>query len=72
MGYRKDYRHQSKDPRSLIVARGPQSRCVICQEIFDSPTLSLRMGKKKDRAHLLCAALSRVGLGNLAKTSGRW
>ncbi|MGF1603507.1 MAG: hypothetical protein ACFCU8_16075 [Thermosynechococcaceae cyanobacterium] len=71
MGYRKEYRRRSQDRRPLTTARGEPQRCAVCQEIFDSPTLSIKVGKK-DRAHVICAALSRVGLGRLAKTSGRW
>ncbi|MGB7415879.1 MAG: hypothetical protein WA902_16870 [Thermosynechococcaceae cyanobacterium] len=70
MGYRKEYRSRSQDRRPA-AARGEQQRCAVCREIFDSPTLSIKVGKK-DRAHVICAALNRVGLGNLAKTSGRW
>jgi hypothetical protein len=45
-------------------------RCVVCEEYFDSPTLSIRLGK--GRAHLLCAGLARIGLKELARSSGRW
>ncbi len=69
MSYRKGYR-ESQERRSPLISRGAKQRCVICEEFFDSPTLSVRLGK--GRGHLLCAALSRVGLGKLARTSGRW
>ncbi|WP_299484783.1 hypothetical protein [Acaryochloris sp. IP29b_bin.137] len=52
------------------LTRSNKPRCVVCEEPFDSPTLSVRFGK--GRAHLLCAGLARIGLKGLARTSGRW
>lgn len=69
MGYRTGYR-KSQDHRPPKIVRGERHRCAVCEELFDSPTLSVRVGR--GRAHLLCAALSRVGLRQLARTSGRW
>lgn len=69
MGYRKEYRRAGA-AQSSRLRRGSQHRCVICEELFDSPTLSVKVGK--GRGHLLCAGLSRIGLAKLAKTSGRW
>jgi hypothetical protein len=69
MGYRKEYRGRQIS-RSPKLTRGAQHRCVICEELFDSPTLSIKV--RNGRGHLLCVGLSRVGLGKLARTSGRW
>ncbi|NJM95379.1 MAG: hypothetical protein HC792_03415 [Acaryochloridaceae cyanobacterium CSU_5_19] len=52
------------------LSRSNRPRCIVCEEIFDSPSLSIRFGK--GRAHLLCAGLVKAGLRELARTSGRW
>ncbi|WP_299406105.1 hypothetical protein [Acaryochloris sp. IP29b_bin.148] len=52
------------------LTRSHQPRCVVCEEYFDSPTLSVRF--QKGRAHVLCAGLARIGLRQLARSSGRW
>ncbi|MGR3274704.1 hypothetical protein HRE53_01755 [Acaryochloris sp. 'Moss Beach'] len=52
------------------LTRSNKPRCVVCEEEFDSPTLSVQLGK--GRAHLLCAGLARIGLKGLARSSGRW
>jgi len=52
------------------ITQSNKPRCVVCEEQFDSPTLSIRVDK--GRAHLLCAGLARIGLKGLARSSGRW
>lgn len=52
------------------LIRSNKPRCIVCEEQFDSPTLSVHFGK--GRAHLLCAGLARIGLKGLARSSGRW
>lgn len=52
------------------LTRSNKPRCAVCEEYFDSPTLSVRLGK--GRAHILCAGLARIGLKGLARSSGRW
>jgi hypothetical protein len=45
-----------------------ENRCIVCK---DQLTL-LKVRHKRALAHPLCAWLDRVGLDQLAKTSGRW
>lgn len=61
---------KARSARPRRFTRGPKHRCAVCEEVFDSPTLSIKVNR--GRAHLLCAALDRVGLRALARTSGRW
>jgi hypothetical protein len=54
-------------PRSHGASR-KENRCIVCQ---DQLTF-LRVRYKRAHAHPLCAWLDRMGLDQLAKTSGRW
>jgi hypothetical protein len=58
-------------PRLRSTSEANRPHCVICEEAFDSPTLSIRVSRGR-RAHVLCAALDKVGLSRLARSSGRW
>ena len=69
MGVRQQARRRRRRPVQLkLTWTQPQkkSRCVVCQAIFESPTLSIRRGK--GQAHVFCAALDRIGLRAWAKT----
>ncbi|MCM1981666.1 hypothetical protein [Lyngbya confervoides] len=49
--------------------RKDRPRCRVCEEAFDTLLLTVRV--RQGRAHALCAGLDALGLGQLARTSGR-
>jgi len=59
-------RYRQRNPK---LAHPRLKQCVVCQTFIDPPVLSIRTAKGP--AHLLCAALDKIGLGELARTSGR-
>jgi len=61
-------RSRQRNP-NLAQSQSRFKQCVVCQTAIDPPLLSMKTAKGP--AHLLCAALDKMGLGALARTSGR-